>query len=104
MTTAELRLERLRKELSGGSTVRLVNGNEVHVDAAIEEIPGLCQRVRDACRGRLAMIVCSSIDVNLSASKEFLNTNQKFIALFMLINCEIWINYPSEFCVWIWMN
>jgi len=59
MTTAELRLERLRKELSGGSTVRLVNGNEVHVDAAIEEIPGLCQRVRDACRGRLAMIVCS---------------------------------------------
>ncbi len=60
MTTARLRLERLHAELSGWEvSVQVENGNEVHVEAAVEEIPGLCQRIRDSYKGRLAMIVCS---------------------------------------------
>jgi len=60
VTTAELRLQRLRGELaSRAESVELMNANEVHVEVDAEDIPDLCRIVRDDFKGRLAMIACS---------------------------------------------
>ena len=60
MTAPAVRLERLRGELAGrASSVSVKHGNEAHVEAELLDLPAICERVRDSCGGRLAMVACS---------------------------------------------